>query len=169
MSDSAMPWKPRMEEPSKSWPLTKKSSSIALAGRLKCCCTPGMSVNRMSTKTTSSFLMKSRTSWGLVNMRTAPCLIECGGGIVTRRDTSTCLSSVGFGRITNHPDISSIVGIFFGCMTNVFRQCYKFGKQVTSLVFLCLIFRARWQRNATGNNDPGYDEGPDPPRGEVGA
>ena len=66
-------------------------------------------------------------------MRTAPCLIECGGRIVTRRDTSTCLSSVGFGRITNHPDISSIVGIFFGCMTNVFRQCYKFGKQVTSL------------------------------------
>ncbi len=37
MSDSAMPWKPRIDDPSKSWPLTKKSASTLLAGTLKCC------------------------------------------------------------------------------------------------------------------------------------
>ena len=68
MSDSAMPAKPRIEEPSKSWPVTKKSSSTLEAGTLKWCCMPGRSVKRMSTNSIPSSLMYARTSAGEVNM-----------------------------------------------------------------------------------------------------
>src|SRR6476469_9113392 len=68
MSDSAMPWKPRMEDPSKSGPLTKKSASTLVAGTLKCCWTPGRSVKRISTNFTSSSLMNLRTSSAVLNI-----------------------------------------------------------------------------------------------------
>lgn len=76
MSDSLMAWKPRIEDPSNIWPSTKKFSSTVAAGTLKCCITPGRSQNRTSTNLTSSFLMKARTSSGLLNIRCSsglPC------------------------------------------------------------------------------------------------
>src|SRR5689334_2238339 len=68
MSDSWIAWKPRMDDPSNIWPLTKKSSSTDSAGTLKCCMTPGRSQKRTSTNLTSSFLMKRRTSSAFWNI-----------------------------------------------------------------------------------------------------
>ena len=68
MSDSWIDAKPRIEEPSKSWPTEKNSSSTVDAGMLKCCCTPGRSVKRMSRNLTSLSLMNLITSEESVNM-----------------------------------------------------------------------------------------------------
>src|SRR5687768_4627678 len=70
MSDSWMFANPRIEEPSNSWPTVKNSSSTVEAGMLKCCCTPGRSVNRMSRNLTSSSLMNFSTSDESLNMKT---------------------------------------------------------------------------------------------------
>src|SRR5699024_5936396 len=67
MSDSWMAWKPRMDEPSKSWPVAIASSSKVLAGTLKCCITPRRSQNRMSMNSTPSSSMYVTTSLGLLN------------------------------------------------------------------------------------------------------
>src|SRR5690606_23461358 len=53
---------PRIDEPSKSWPTVKKSSSTVEAGMLKCCWMPGRSVKRMSRNLTSVSLMNFSTS-----------------------------------------------------------------------------------------------------------
>ncbi len=68
MSDSWMLAKPRMDEPSNSWPTEKNSSSTVDAGMLKCCCTPGRSVNRISRNLTSVSLMNASTSDESLNM-----------------------------------------------------------------------------------------------------
>ncbi len=68
MSDSWMFAKPRIDEPSKSWPTVKNSSSTVDAGMLKCCCTPGRSVKRMSRNLTSVSLMNLSTSDESLNM-----------------------------------------------------------------------------------------------------
>ena len=68
MSDSWMYANPRIEEPSNSWPTVKNSSSTVDAGMLKCCCTPGRSVNRMSRNLTSVSLMNLSTSDESLNM-----------------------------------------------------------------------------------------------------
>src|SRR3954468_8896521 len=68
MSDSWMDANPRIDEPSNSWPTEKNSSSTVEAGMLKCCCTPGRSVKRMSRNLTSVSLMNFRTSEESLNM-----------------------------------------------------------------------------------------------------
>jgi hypothetical protein len=68
MSDSWIEANPRIEEPSNSWPTVKKSSSTVAAGMLKCCCTPGRSVKRMSRNLTSVSLMNLSTSDESLNM-----------------------------------------------------------------------------------------------------
>src|ERR1700710_2972132 len=72
MSDSWIDAKPRMDEPSKSWPTEKNSSSTVEAGMLKCCCTPGRSVKRISRNLTSVSLMNLSTSEESRNMRRTP-------------------------------------------------------------------------------------------------
>src|SRR3954453_1485705 len=68
MSDSWMFANPRMEEPSNNCPMVKNSSSTVAAGMLKCCCTPGRSVKRMSRNLTSSSLMYFSTSEESLNI-----------------------------------------------------------------------------------------------------
>src|SRR6476620_10281812 len=68
MSDSWIFAKPRIDEPSNIWPTVKNSSSTVAAGMLKCCCTPGRSVNRMSRNLTSSSLMNFSTSEESLNI-----------------------------------------------------------------------------------------------------
>src|SRR4051794_27641890 len=77
MSDLWIAAKPRIDEPSNITPSVKKSSGSVAAGTLKCCCWPGRSVNRTSTNSTFSFLMKLRTSSELLNIR--PPLRSCYG------------------------------------------------------------------------------------------
>src|SRR5680860_31668 len=69
MSDSWIDAKPRIDEPSNIWPTVKKSSSTVEAGMLKCCCTPGRSVKRMSRNLTSVSLMYLSTSDESRNIR----------------------------------------------------------------------------------------------------
>ena len=71
MSDLWIAAKPRIDEPSNMAPSVKKSSGSVAAGTLKCCCWPGRSVKRTSMNSTPSFLMKLRTSSGLVNIRSS--------------------------------------------------------------------------------------------------
>ncbi len=68
MSDSWMFAKPRIDEPSNSWPTEKNSSSTVEAGMLKCCCTPGRSVKRMSRNLTPVSLMNLITSDESLNL-----------------------------------------------------------------------------------------------------
>src|SRR3954447_16120265 len=77
MSDLWIAAKPRIDEPSNITPSVKKSSGSVAAGTLKCCCWPGRSVNRTSTNSTFSFLMKLRASSELLNIR--PPLHSCCG------------------------------------------------------------------------------------------
>ena len=53
MSDSAICWKPRIEEPSKPRPSVKSSSSMLPTASVMCCQVPGTSVNFRSTIRTS--------------------------------------------------------------------------------------------------------------------
>jgi hypothetical protein len=63
-SDSAISWKPRMEEPSKPRPSVNASSSSAWIDRPRCCQVPGRSVNLKSTIRTPWARAKSSTSPG---------------------------------------------------------------------------------------------------------
>src|SRR5210317_580128 len=77
-----------MEEPSNSWPTVKNSSSTEWAGMLKCCCTPGKSVKRMSRNLTSFSLMYFSTSEEFLNMQSL--LYFVGLSVV---GVPTCLES----------------------------------------------------------------------------
>src|SRR5690242_4267633 len=68
ISDSWIDANPRIDEPSNSCPTEKNSSSTVDAGMLKCCCTPGRSVNRMSRNLTSVSLMNLSTSEESLNI-----------------------------------------------------------------------------------------------------
>ncbi|CAB4866272.1 unannotated protein [freshwater metagenome] len=68
MSDSWMAWKPRMDEPSNIRPSSKTDWSNDSTGMLKCCMTPGRSMNRTSTNRTFSSLMYFRTSCEFLNI-----------------------------------------------------------------------------------------------------
>src|SRR5680860_1806392 len=78
MSDSWIDAKPRIEEPSNIWPTVKNSSSTVDAGMLKCCCTPGRSVKRMSRNLTFVSLMNFSTSDESRNMRVNSKRRGCG-------------------------------------------------------------------------------------------
>src|SRR5699024_3031529 len=80
-SESAITAKPGIDDPSKSCPVVKKSSSTDFAGTLKWCCPPIKSVNRMSTKTTASSLIYDRTSWGYVIIVTPFHCVQDGSSL----------------------------------------------------------------------------------------
>src|SRR5690625_7934852 len=58
MSDSLMPFQPRMEEPSNIRPSSKNDSSTLLAGMLTCCSLQRVSVKRISTQRASLSLIR---------------------------------------------------------------------------------------------------------------
>ncbi len=65
MSLSKIFWNPRIEEPSKPMPFSKRSSVSSLTGMLKCCHVPGRSVKRTSTNLTPASLARLITSFGV--------------------------------------------------------------------------------------------------------
>ena len=65
MSLSWIFWNPRIEEPSKPMPSSKRSSVSSLTGMLKCCHVPGRSVKRTSTNLTPASLARLITSFGV--------------------------------------------------------------------------------------------------------
>ena len=64
MSDSAISWKPRIDEPSNPSPSLNASSSSAWIERPRCCQVPGRSVNLKSTIRTPCSWASASTSRG---------------------------------------------------------------------------------------------------------
>ena len=71
MSDSWIAWKPRMDDPSNIRPSSNTDWSNDSTGILKCCITPGRSINRTSTNFTPSALMKLSTSVEFLNTKSS--------------------------------------------------------------------------------------------------
>ena len=68
MSLSLIACQPRMLEPSKPRPSSKTSSSSLPTGMVKCCQSPGKSMNRRSTALTSFSRHNARTSRGVIRL-----------------------------------------------------------------------------------------------------
>src|SRR5690625_1269718 len=81
MSDSLMPFQPRMEEPSNIRPSSKNDSSTLLAGMLTCCSLPRVSVKRISTQRASLSLIRPR----VFDINASVCVASLKGlGVVNK-------------------------------------------------------------------------------------
>src|SRR5690625_637270 len=81
MSDSLMPFQPRMEEPSNIRPSSKNDSSTLLAGMLTCCSLPRVSVKRISTQRASLSLIRPR----VFDINASVCVASLHGlGVVNK-------------------------------------------------------------------------------------